>query len=198
MFFAASFVSAAFSMISIGVSAIPTEDVSARAVCPAGQFPDSTAAVPGTCTPCPAGNTCDGSSNVQPCDYGRFQPSPGSTTCLPTPAGSYQPQRGQTAALPCYVGSYQPYPGQAFCYGAPSGRFQGHTGQAGVCGACCGWAATQSNFNTAVTQCVAPTPFSGRASGSGCVSTMQGCTPVATCDQVLVGTVWTCPDQTFN
>ncbi|KAJ7085745.1 hypothetical protein B0H15DRAFT_1023340 [Mycena belliarum] len=125
MFFAASFVSAALAVLSISVSAIPTEDLSARAVCPAGQFPDSTAAVPGTCTPCPAGNTCDGSSNVQPCDYGRYQPTPGSTTCLPTPAGSYQPQRGQTVALPCYVGSYQPYPGQAFCYGAPSGRFQG-------------------------------------------------------------------------
>ncbi|KAJ6502923.1 hypothetical protein C8R47DRAFT_1251916 [Mycena vitilis] len=101
-----------------------------------------------------------------------------------------------TDCTPCPVGTYQPYPGQVFCYGAPSGRFQGLEGQAGVCGACCGWETTpgQVNNNTLIVKCEASTPFSGLASGSGCVETRQGCDPVDTCEQAVDGT---CPAQTF-
>jgi hypothetical protein len=57
-----------------------------------------------------------------------------------------------------------------------------------VCGACCGWATNLTNYNTAVYQCTDPTPYSGIASGSGCVSTYQGCAPVANCTQAADGT----------
>jgi hypothetical protein len=62
------------------------------------------------------------------------------------------------------------------------------TGQAHVCGACCGWETKLTNNNTAVYKCKGSTPYSGRASGSGCVATPQGCTPVATCTQAADGT----------
>ncbi|KAJ7676588.1 hypothetical protein DFH06DRAFT_1121901 [Mycena polygramma] len=93
----------------------------------------------------------------------------------------------------CVAGNFfdgTDYPGQVFCYGAPSGRFQGFEGQAGVCGACCGWATTpgQINNNTLIVKCEDPTPFSGLASGSGCVETRQGCDPVDTCEQAEDGT----------
>ncbi|KAJ7709526.1 hypothetical protein B0H17DRAFT_1190731 [Mycena rosella] len=194
---------ASFSLISatlaVFVSAMPSSmgEISARGpFCAAGSFYNTSATA---CTLCPPGNTCNGNQSPQPCDYGRYQPLPGQTTCLQTPKGFYQPQRGQATFLPCYLGSYQPNAGQAFCYGAPNGRFQGVIGQPGVCGACCGWATNSSstNFNTNVYQCQAPTPFSGRASGSGCASSYQGCTPVATCAQTFNGTAWNCPDQTF-
>ncbi|KAJ6502874.1 hypothetical protein C8R47DRAFT_1067692 [Mycena vitilis] len=99
-----------------------------------------------------------------------------------------------TDCTACPAGTYQPYPGQVFCYGAPSGRFQGLEGQAGVCGACCGWATTpgQVNNNTVIIKCEDPTPFSGLASGSGCVETRQGCDPVDTCAQAEDGT---CPKE---
>ncbi|KAJ6531343.1 hypothetical protein B0H19DRAFT_476667 [Mycena capillaripes] len=186
MLFSISFVSAALTLLSISVSAMPQpNELSARVSCSPGSYFTA-----GACTACPAGNTCNGNQDPQPCQSGTYQPWTGSTSCIKTAKGFYQPQTGQTSSLPCYIGSYQPNEGQAFCYGAPSGRFQGMTGQAGVCGACCGWATTpgQTNNNAAVFQCTAPTPFSGRASGSGCVATRQGCDPVPTCAQAADGT----------
>ncbi|KAF7322433.1 hypothetical protein HMN09_00021400 [Mycena chlorophos] len=170
--FATLFLAATTTMT---VHAAPAELDSRQVICPAGSYSQY-----GGCTTC---------------SEGTYQPATGQSSCLPAPAGNYVPYRNATAFLPCYVGSYQPYTGQAFCYGAPSGRFQNLTGQAGVCGACCGWATLQSNYNTYVYKCSGSTPFSGRASGSGCVSTRQGCDPVATCVQGANGT---CPDQTFN
>ncbi|KAJ7679107.1 hypothetical protein DFH06DRAFT_1465294 [Mycena polygramma] len=193
MIFSVSFVSAALALLSTSVSARPNTNgqLRARFTCNPGQFYDGT-----KCAPCPAGNTCNGRQNPQPCQSGTYQPDEGTTTCIKAKKGFYQPETGQTKSLPCYIGSYQPNEGQAFCYGAPSGRFQGFTGQAGVCGACCGWETTpgQTNNNTFVIQCTGSTPFSGLASGSGCVPTRQGCDPVATCAQKNDGT---CPAQTF-
>ncbi|KAJ7676649.1 hypothetical protein DFH06DRAFT_1121961 [Mycena polygramma] len=117
------------------------------------------------------------------------------TDCTPCPAGTYQPV-ASLAVVFFPIRSSLSDPGQVFCYGAPSGRFQGFEGQAGVCGACCGWATTpgQVNNNTVIYKCEDPTPFSGLASGSGCVETRQGCDPVDTCAQAEDGT---CPAQTF-
>ncbi|KAJ7940295.1 hypothetical protein B0H13DRAFT_2647965 [Mycena leptocephala] len=191
MFFTFSFVLSALALLSTSVSAMPQPDgeLFERSTCKPGRYPDSTA----VCRRCPAGNTCDGNGSPQPCQSGTYQPNKGSTTCIPTAAGYYQPSTGQKASLPCYAGGYQPYTGQAFCYGAPSGRFQGLTGQAHVCGACCGWETKLTNNNTAVYKCKGSTPYSGRASGSGCVATPQGCTPVATCTQAADGTCRSTP-----
>ncbi|KAF7316168.1 hypothetical protein MIND_00135000 [Mycena indigotica] len=116
-------------------------------------------------------------------------------SCIPATNGSYVPNNGATTSTLCAAGSYQPRAGQNFCYGAPSGRFASQPGMRGVCGACCGWTTTQTNYNTGVVKCSGSTPFSGRASGSGCVSTRQGCDPVATCAQAANGA---CPDQSFE
>ncbi|KAJ7176292.1 hypothetical protein C8R43DRAFT_1230426 [Mycena crocata] len=189
MFFSFALLFATLAALSTGVTGMPKPEqtLSGRAPsCPPGNFYSSTA--PPGCRVCPAGNTCNGNQAPQPCDYGSYQPSMGATVCIKSAKGFYQPQRGQNVTLPCYIGSYQPYPGQKFCYGAPSGRFQGKTGQAGVCGSCCGWATSMTNFNTGVFKCTTPTPFSGRASGSGCVKSRQGCDPVAPCAQAADGT----------
>ncbi|KAJ7685509.1 hypothetical protein DFH06DRAFT_1158698 [Mycena polygramma] len=189
-----SFVFVALSLISTtaAVTPNPGEELSARATaCDPGEYFDGT-----FCAPCPAGNSCSGTQAPQPCQSGTYQPYEGCWWCINTESGYYQPKTGQTDSLPCDAGRYQPNEGQAFCYGAPSGRFQGMTGQAGVCGACCGWQTTpgKTNNNTVVIQCTGTTPFSGRASGTGCVKTRQGCDPVDTCAQADDGT---CPDQTF-
>ncbi|KAJ7766905.1 hypothetical protein B0H16DRAFT_1717245 [Mycena metata] len=195
---------AALVLLASGVSGLPKRDSNcdddnfdlvprAKTLCSPGNWYNSTGAKP-KCEACPAGYTCNGHQDPQSCDYGTYQPNVNSTTCIATVPGFYQDKEGQNASLPCYLGSYQPYGKQSFCYGAPSGRFQGQTGQKAVCGACCGWYTKLENFNTKVYKCPSNAPYSGEASGSGCQTTKQGCTPVGKCAQKANGA---CPDQTF-
>ncbi|KAF7316236.1 hypothetical protein MIND_00142200 [Mycena indigotica] len=196
----ASFLSvlSAFLATTTTVSAFPrANEVFARATsCPAGSYFNTTIGAGGSCTRCEPGNFCAGSTTgKKQCNSGTFQPAPGQVSCISATNGSYVPNNGATSQIPCAIGSYQPYAGKNFCYGAPSGRFAGQPGMRGVCGTCCGWATAQSNGNSAIFKCSGSTPFSGRASGSGCVSTRQGCDPVATCAQAPNGA---CPDQSFE
>ncbi|KAF7316181.1 hypothetical protein MIND_00136300 [Mycena indigotica] len=191
-----------FTLVAVVTTATASEhgsfnnrahDIFLRAApCAAGSYANSA----GVCTPCEPGNYCAtaGASKKQ-CNSGTYQPASGQTSCIPATNGSYVPNNGATSSTPCAAGSYQPRAGQNFCYGAPSGRFASQPGMRGVCGACCGWTTTQTNYNTGVVKCSGSTPFSGRASGSGCVSTRQGCDPVATCAQAANGA---CPDQSFE
>ncbi|KAJ7047149.1 hypothetical protein C8F04DRAFT_1062857 [Mycena alexandri] len=202
MFIRLSAIYAALTLLASGVSGLPKRgsdcdddnvDLAPRGktLCSPGNWYNSTAAKP-KCQACPAGYTCNGNQDPQPCDYGTYQPNVNSTTCISTVPGFYQDKLGQNMTLPCYLGSYQPYAKQSFCYGAPSGRFQGQTGQKAVCGACCGWYTKLENFNTKVYKCPSSAPYSGEASGSGCQTTKQGCTPVAKCAQKANGACRTC------
>ncbi|CAK5277575.1 unnamed protein product [Mycena citricolor] len=188
MFFTTPFASALVMMLT-GVNGLPkpfNSDLAARGSCNSGLYQYNST----TCMPCPAGNTCDGTNDPQPCDYGTFQPSTGQTSCQTTTPGNYQPNRGSSSQIPCPAGSYQPYAQQSFCYGAPKGRFQSQPGKAFVCGSCCGWAAPMPNNNVNAVQCTAPTPNSWPSSGDGCISSQTSCTRAATCSQAADGS---CP-----
>ncbi|KAJ7510191.1 hypothetical protein B0H11DRAFT_1900543 [Mycena galericulata] len=219
MFISLPLISAAIAVLSrsTGVGAVPkpADDLVGRGnpSCSAGFYYSTTA--PAGCRPCPQGNTCSGSQQPQPCDYGTFQNQTGQTFCYQTQPGYFQYARGQNTSLPCAAGSYQPYARQSFCYNAPNGRWQPLTGQPKVCGVCCGWftngtdptapgnpvQGNPSQKTTGITKvykCPANAPYSGSSSGdgaSGCSSRSKGCTPFASC---VVPANGTCPDQTFS
>jgi len=196
MFFASPFVSAALMMLS-SVTALPQPEDgglmgrASSAPCPAGSYRYNSTA----CAYCPAGNTCDGTSNPKPCPTQYYQPYMNSTSCIPTPPGYYTNTTGNVAATPCAPGTYQPYSQQNFCYGAPKGRFQQQSGKAFVCGTCCGWSAPLTNNNVNPVNCTGSAPNANPSSGDGCISSSTSCMHAATCTQLANGT---CPAATFS
>ncbi|KAJ7286167.1 hypothetical protein C8J57DRAFT_1708526 [Mycena rebaudengoi] len=161
--------------------------------CPAGSY-RVTQGPTKFCAACPAGNSCQGSSDYpEQCDVGYYQPLTGKDYCNGTLPGFYQPEMGKNVSLPCPAGTYQPHANKGFCYGATSGRFQNSTGQTAACGVCCGWFTTEENNNKVAYRCPAGTS-AGRGSGSGCTTRDVGCVKADTCAQFTDGT---CPDLSF-
>ncbi|KAF7363750.1 hypothetical protein MSAN_01032900 [Mycena sanguinolenta] len=193
MLFASSIVTSA--LILSGVSALPQfEDglVGRASTCDPGSYSNGTA-----CALCPAGNTCDGNSNPQPCGTGYYQPSQNSTTCLVTDRGHFTNQTGSAVQIPCPPGTFQPHCREAFCYGASSGLFQQKYGQAVACETCPGWATNMTNNNVNPVNCTGDYPDSPEGSGNGCFKAQPGAnmTHSLTCAQSANGQ---CPGKNFT
>ncbi|KAJ7256521.1 hypothetical protein B0H12DRAFT_1112442 [Mycena haematopus] len=137
--------------------------------CRLGSYYNGTA-----CARCPAGHTCDGNSNPQPCGTGFYQPRMNSTACLVTSPGHFTNTTGSAVQLPCPPGTFQPHCRESFCYGASSGLFQQKYGQAVACETCPGWATNMTNNNVNPVNCTGSTPDSYEGSGSGCFKVQRG------------------------
>ncbi|KAJ7172163.1 hypothetical protein C8R46DRAFT_1032269 [Mycena filopes] len=174
MVFTSTFVSAALLVLS-SVNALPQPEegaLTARATstsCTAGSY-HSTAT---TCTVCPAGSSCDGTSGkAQLCNAGSYQPNKNSTSCIVTPAGYYTNQKGATQAIACSAGSYQPNKGSTSCIGTPAGYYTNKSGSAQAIA--CPPGSYQPNKNA--TSCTATTSgyYTSSSGSTAAIATTPG------------------------
>ncbi|KAJ6502155.1 hypothetical protein C8R45DRAFT_610775 [Mycena sanguinolenta] len=186
----------ASALMLSGVAALPQAEgglmIVGRASCAPGSYLKGKA-----CALCPAGSTCDGNSDPQPCGAGFYQPKKNSTTCLVTDRGHFTTNPGSKEQIPCPPGTFQPHCRESFCYGASSGLFQQKPGQAVACHTCPGWATNMTNNNVNPVNCTGSTPDSYEGSGSGCFKAQPGANMLhsPTCAQAANGK---CPGKNFT